>query len=436
MVDVTPGDELLPELPTITQTKRKLIVGLGRLGPGLITGAADDDPSGIATYSQAGAQFGLNMLWPMFVAYPLMAAIQAISARIGRVTGQGLALNLKQMLPPWVVMLLVCSLFVANTINIGADIAAMGAAAQLLAGRGQMFFTIIFSVISLLLQVLVPYQRYVRVLKWLTLVLLAYVAIAFTVKIDWGEVGHRLILPKLYGTSDWVTVLVAVFGTTISPYLFFWQSSEEVEIMEVKDKSPLTETPPPAARRELHRMRYDTLVGMGVSTIIAIFIILTTAVTLNAHGVTDIQTSAQAAQALRPIVGSAAFVTFSLGVIGTGLLAVPVLAGSTGYAVADAFEWPKGLEKSFSECRGFYGVIIISMIVAIGVVFSPLDPIKALFWSAVINGVTAVPIMIAMMLFASRRDDMGVFVATPAQRIFGWIATIVMGCAAIGMFVL
>ena len=436
MADLAPDSEFLPELPSAAHTKRKVLVTFGRLGPGLITGAADDDPSGIATYSQAGAQFGLNMLWPMLFAYPLMVAVQAISARIGRVTGHGLAYNLKQVFPAWAVMLLTASLFVANTINIGADIAAMGAAAQLLVGKGQMIFTIFFAALSLLLQVLIPYKQYVRLLKWLTLVLLAYVAIAFTVKIDWGEVVQRTVLPKLYGTSDWVTVIVAVFGTTISPYLFFWQSSEEVEIMEAKDKSPLADTPPTAARRELHRMGFDTIVGMGVSNLIAIFIILTTAVTLHAHGVTDVQTSAQAAEALRPVVGQWAFTIFSLGVIGTGLLAVPVLAGSTAYAAAETFGWDKGLEKCFGEARAFYSVIIVSMIVAIGVVFSPLDPIKALFWSAVINGVIAVPIMAAMMLLASRRNEMGVFVATPTQRALGWIATAVMAVAAVAMFAL
>ena len=436
MAEPQPIAELLEELPTPTHAKRRFIVGLGRLGPGLITGAADDDPSGIATYSQAGAQFGLNMLWPMLFTYPLMVAVQAISARVGRVTGQGLAHNLKQIFPAWAVVALTASLFVANTINIGADIAAMGASAQLLAGRGQMLFTIGFAALSLLLQILVPYRRYVHMLKWLTLVLLAYVAIVFSVKIDWGEVAHRLFLPKLYGTADWVTVIVAVFGTTISPYLFFWQSSEEVEIMEVKDKPPLTETPPPAARRELKRMGLDTIVGMGVSNLIGLFIILTTAVTLHSHGVTDVQTSAQAAQALRPVVGSAAFVIFSLGVIGTGLLAVPVLAGSTAYAAAETFNWTKGLEKRFTEASAFYAVIIISMLLAILVLFSPLDPIKALFWSAVINGISAVPIMAAMMLLAMRRDEMGVFVATRTQLVLGWAATLAMTAAAVGMFVL
>ncbi|HEV2594398.1 MAG TPA: divalent metal cation transporter [Sphingomicrobium sp.] len=436
MDDQHPLGELMPELPSATHAKRRIIVGLGRLGPGLITGAADDDPSGIATYSQAGAQFGLNMLWPVLFTYPLMVAVQAISARVGRVTGQGLAYNLKQVLPTWAVILLVAALFIANTINIGADIAAMGASAQLLAGRGQMLFTILFAAISLLLQVLVPYQRYVRVLKWLTLVLIAYVAIAFTVKLNWSDVAHGLILPKIYGTSDWITVLVAVFGTTISPYLFFWQSAEEVEIMEVKDKPPLTDAPPPAARHELERMGTDTIVGMGVSNLIAFFIILTAAVSLHQHGITDVQTSAQAAQALRPIVGPWAFVIFSVGVIGTGMLAVPVLAGSTAYAAAETFGWNKGLEKKFAEARSFYGVIILSMVAAIAVLFSPLDPIKALFWSAVINGIIAVPIMAAMMLLASRRDEMGVFVATPLQRTLGWLATSVMACAAIAMFAL
>jgi NRAMP (natural resistance-associated macrophage protein)-like metal ion transporter len=428
--------ELLDELPSATHAKRRLIVGIGRLGPGLITGAADDDPSGIATYSQAGAQFGLNMLWPMLFTYPLMVAVQAISARVGRVTGQGLAYNLRQVFPTWAVALLVLSLFIANTINIGADIAAMGASAQLLVGRGQMMFTIAFAAVSLLLQVLVPYRRYVKGLKWLTLVLFAYVLIAFTVKIDWAAVARGVILPKLYGTPDWITVIVAVFGTTISPYLFFWQSSEEVEIMEVKDKPPLTEAAPPAARHELQRMGIDTFVGMGMSNLIAFFIILTTAVTLHQRGVTDIQTSAQAAQALKPVVGSLAFVIFSLGVIGTGLLAVPVLAGSTAYAASETFDWDKGLEKPFIEARAFYAVIIVSMVIAVGVLFSPLDPIKALFWSAVINGIIAVPILGAMMIVASRRDEMGVFVATLAQRIFGWLATLVMAAAAIGMFVL
>lgn len=429
-------NDILDELPTPTHAKRRFIVGIGRLGPGLITGAADDDPSGIATYSQAGAQFGLNMLWPMLFTYPLMVAVQAISARIGRVTGHGLAHNLRQVFPGWAVVALVLSLFVANTINIGADIAAMGASAQLLVGRGQMLFTIAFAAVSLSLQVLVPYRRYVKGLKWLTLVLFAYVLIAFTVKIDWADVATRAVLPKLYGTSDWVTVVVAIFGTTISPYLFFWQGSEEVEIMEAKDRLPLADASPPAARHELQRIEVDTFVGMGISNLIAFFIILTTAVTLNQRGVTDIQTSAQAAHALRPVVGSWAFVIFSLGVIGTGLLAVPVLAGSTAYAAAETFDWDKGLEKPFSQARGFYGVIIASMVIAVGVLFSPLDPIKALFWSAVINGIIAVPILGAMMVLASRRDEMGVFVATRAQRIFGWLATAVMAGAAVGMFAL
>ena len=421
---------------SVTHARRKMVVGVGRLGPGLVTGAADDDPSGIATYSQAGAQFGLNMLWPIIFTYPLMVAVQSICARVGRVTGKGLARNLREIFPTWAVALLTFSLFVANTINIGADIAAMGAAAQLLIGTGQLAFAIALAAVSLLLQIFVPYHAYVRILKWLTLVLFAYVAVVFAVRIEWAEVVHRLFLPKLYGTAEWITVIVAVFGTTISPYLFFWQSSEEVEEMEVKDKPPLPELPPQAARRELGRIETDTFVGMAISNLIAFFIILTTAVTLNQNGITDIQTSAQAAEALRPIAGSMAFGIFSIGVIGTGLLAVPVLAGSTAYAVAETFGWEHGLEKSFGEAPHFYGAIIVSMVVAIGAVFSPLDPIKALFWSAVLNGTIAVPILGAMMVLASRRDEMGVFVATRAQRVFGWAATIVMAVAASAMFLL
>jgi len=420
---------------TGTRLKRLTQVALGRLGPGLITGAADDDPSGIATYSQAGAHFGLDMLLPMLFTYPLMVAVQAISARVGRVTGTGLASSLAQVFPRPIGIVLVAALFIANTINIGADIAAMGAAAQLLAGWGQVLFAVMFALLSGALQILVSYRRYAKGMKWLTLVLLSYVAIAFTVQITWADVFHSLFLPHMYWSSAWVTVIVAVFGTTISPYLFFWQSSEEVEIMDLKNKVPLTEEPR-AARRELNRMGADTFVGMGVSNLIAFFIILTTALTLHNRGITDIQTSTQAAQALRPIVGNLAFVVFSLGVIGTGLLAVPVLAGSTAYAAAETFGWSGGLEKSWGEAPAFYGVIVASMVLAIAVIFSPLDPIKALFWSAVLNGVISVPILFAMMLIASRRDEMGVFVATRSQRVLGWATTLVMGAAVVAMLVL
>lgn len=419
-----------------TRARRRLRLGVRTLGPGLITGAADDDPSGIATYSQAGAQFGLNSLWTMFFTYPLMVAVQEISARIGRVTGNGLAANLMCIIPQWAVAMLVASLFVANTINIGADLAAMGAAAELLAGGGAIAFSIAAAAISLLLQVLVPYHVYVHYLKWLTLVLFAYVGVIFAVEIDWAEVATRIVAPQVQASPEWVTVIVAVFGTTISPYLFFWQTSEEVEDMEMRNQPDLNHMSPRAARRQLDRMAWDTFAGMAISNLIAFFIILTTAVTLNASGVTDIQTSAQAAEALRPVAGQFAFLLFSLGIIGTGFLAVPVLAGSSAYAAAETLGKPAGLEKRVDQAKFFYGVLIAGTLLGLLALFSPLDPIKMLFWSAVINGVISVPILIAMMLVGRRHRQMGVFVATPAQRIFGWAATLVMTAAVVSMFVL
>jgi NRAMP (natural resistance-associated macrophage protein)-like metal ion transporter len=413
------------------EAPRKLVKALG---PGLITGAADDDPSGIATYSQAGAQFGLNMLWAVAFTYPLMVAIQLIAARIGRVTGAGLAANLVEVFPRPVVGALVALLFVANTINIGADIAAMGAAAQLMAGGGAKLFTVLLAAASLLLQLFAPYHRYVRVLKWLTLALFAYVGVVFTVHIHWGAVLTRMVLPDIDLNGPTLTMIVAVFGTTISPYLFFWQSSEEVEDLEANHDPDLLHEAPLKAHRELRRIRFDTFVGMFFSNMVAFFIILTAAVTLHAAGKTDIQTSAQAAEALRPIAGPLAFGLFSLGIVGTGLLAVPVLAGSSAYALAEIFGWKTGLENPPSQARGFYGVIIAAMVLALAVVFSPLDPIKALFWSAVLNGVISVPIMAAMMVVGSRRHEMGRYVATTAQVVFGWAATCAMALAVVAMF--
>jgi NRAMP (natural resistance-associated macrophage protein)-like metal ion transporter len=405
-----------------------------RLGPGLITGAADDDPSGVATYSQAGAQLGLHMLWTVVLTYPLMVAIQLISARIGRVTGSGLAAAMGKVLPVQLVGVLVALLFVANTVNIGADIAAMGAAAQLVTGVNEKAFTVGVALASLGLQLFVPYHRYVHFLKWLTLALFAYVGVIFTVHIDWAEVFTRTFLPHFKLTGAAITVIVALFGTTISPYLFFWQSSEEVEELEAKHEHDLLHTSPAKAKRELTRIRWDTFVGMAFSNLIAFFIILTTAVTLHAAGKTDIQTSADAAMALRPIAGPIAFHLFSLGIIGTGLLAVPVLAGSSAYAIAESWGWKMGLEHEPWEAPGFYAVIAAAMLLAIGVVFSPLDPIKALFWSAVLNGVISVPIMAGMMIVGSRRHEMGRFAATLWQRVFGWAATAVMAVAVIAMF--
>jgi NRAMP (natural resistance-associated macrophage protein)-like metal ion transporter len=415
--------------------RRAFKLGLDSLGPGLITGAADDDPSGIATYSQAGAHFGPNMLWTVVFTYPLMVAMQVISARVGRVTGKGLAANLVEILPQSVIVALALLLFVANTINIGADVAAMGAAAQLLSGWSAVPFTLAAAAVSLLLQVFVPYHRYVRFLKWSTLVLFAYVGVVFSVRIDWSDTATRLVLPKIDFSSEWVTMVVALFGTTISPYLFFWQTSEEVEDMELNHQRDLKHVGREKARRELRRMNIDTFTGMAISNLIAFFIILTTAVTLYRSGATDIQTSAQAAEALRPIAGPLAFLLFSIGIIGTGFLAMPVLAGSAGYAMAEAFGLPKGLEKKPSEARTFYGVIAAAMVIATGAIFMPVDPIRMLFWSAVINGVISVPIMGAMMILARRHRQMGSYVAAAWQRVLGWAATLAMGAAVVAMFV-
>jgi NRAMP (natural resistance-associated macrophage protein)-like metal ion transporter len=408
---------------------------LQRLGPGLITGAADDDPSGIATYSQAGAAYGLNMLWTVVFAYPLMTAVQVICARIGRVTGKGLASNLVEVFPRWLVTGLVALLFVANIINIGADLAAMGAAAQLLAGGGARLFTIAFALMSLGLQVFVPYHRYVRFLKWMTLALFAYVGVVFTVHIDWGEVVARTLFPHLKG-SEAIVVVVAVFGTTISPYLFFWESAEEVEEGKVDPVAggALLEHPE-RAPDHLQRIWWDNVIGMGVSDLIAFFIILTTAVALHANGVTDIQTSEQAAAALKPIAGPFAFLLFSLGIVGTGLLAIPVLAGSAGYAVGELRGWSGGLESKPLEAIGFYSVIAAAMLLGLALTWSGVDPIKALFWSAVVNGVISVPILAAMMVVARRRAQMGQFISGPALTVLGWIATVVMAGAVAAMAV-
>src|SRR5471030_3199389 len=405
-----------------------------KLGPGLITGAADDDPSGIATYSQAGAQFGLNTLWTLFFTFPLMVGIQIISAKIGRVSGHGLATNIRKHYPRPFLYSIVALLMFANTVNIAADIAAMGAALKLLIGGSPHFYAVGFGVVSLLLQVFIPYKRYVQVLKWLTLVLLAYVGIMFAVHIPWAEVIHRTLWPRMSWKPEYIIMVVAIFGTTISPYLFFWQASQEVEDMEADPKAQSLIDAPNQARANFTRINMDTMVGMGISNIIAFFIMLTTAVTLNMHGNTDIQTSAQAASALRPIAGEFAFWLFSAGIIGTGMLAVPVLAGSAAYAVSGTFSWDNSLAAKPKADKAFYGIISAATLLGVAICFAPIDPIKALFWSAVINCVIAVPIMFIMMLMASRKDIMGTFVIHLGLRILGWCCSIAMALVVIAMF--
>ena len=378
--------------------------------------------------------FGLNMLWTIVATFPLMAAIQSVSARIGRVTGQGLASNIKQTFPPVVLNVLVGLLFFTNTLNIAADIAAMGQASALVLGFGEHGFALMFGVLSLMLQVLMPYHRYVRVLKWLTLSLFSYVAVVMTVQVPWLEVAARTVWPHLTWNRDTLTMVVAVFGTTISPYMFFWQSSQEVEDLDAAPLDHDLRTHPEEAPAQLRRIGLDTYVGMAFSNLISMAIILAAAVALHDQGIDKIETAAQAAMALRPVAGEAAFLLFSLGIIGTGLLAVPVLAGSAAYAIAEARGWPEGLERKAYEARGFYGVIAAAMILGVALGFSPIDPIKALYWSAVVNGVISVPIMAAMMVVATNRKRMGAFVATPGQRIFGWAATVIMAVAVTAMF--
>jgi len=404
------------------------------LGPGLITGASDDDPSGIATYSQAGAQFGYDLGWTLLLSFPLMCAIQEISARIGRVTGRGIAGNLKRHYPVAVVYGLVTLLLAANTINLGADLGAMGASLKLVIGGPALLYVALFGLLSILLEVFVRYSRYVSVLKWLSVCLFAYVGVALVVHVPWATVAQRLVLPRLSFKVDYLTTVVAVLGTTISPYLFFWQAEEEVdEVKERRDARPL-ERAPEQAKGEFHRIRIDTYLGMAFSNLVALAIVVATAATLNAHGVTNIQTSSQAAEALRPIAGPLVFVVFALGVVGTGLLAVPVLAGSAAYAVGETFGWHVGLARKLNRAKAFYAIIAAATVIGVAMNFSTIDPIKALFWSAVINGVVAVPVMVMMMLLANRKDAMGDFTLTLPLRIMGWVATLAMAIAAIGMF--
>jgi NRAMP (natural resistance-associated macrophage protein)-like metal ion transporter len=405
------------------------------MGPGLITGASDDDPSGIATYSQAGAQFGYDLGWTLLFSWPLMCAIQEISARIGRVTGRGLAGNLKRYFPHWILYVLVGLLVVANVINLGADLGAMGAAMKLLIPGDQVLYAAGFGVLSLLLEVFVRYSRYASVLKWLTLSLFAYFGVVAMSHVPWGSVGARIIKPHISLKGDYLTVVVAVLGTTISPYLFFWQASEEVEDLRERAGAKPLDRDPGQAKAEFGRIRWDTYIGMGLSNIVALAIVISTAATLNAHGVTNIQTSADAAKALEPIAGPFAFLIFALGIVGTGMLAIPVLAGSAAYAVGETFGFHVGLARKLHRAKLFYAVIAVATLVGVGLNFTPIDPVKALFWSAVVNGVVAVPVMAMMMLMGVRKAVMAEFTLPPYLIAIGWIATAAMALAAVGMFV-
>lgn len=407
---------------------------LRNLGPGLITGASDDDPSGIATYSQTGAQFGLGMLWVMLFSYPLMEAVQEISALIGRVTGHGIAGNMRRYYPAWIMYLLVGLMLIANIANLGADIGAMGSALKLLIGGPALLYSAAFALLSVGLQVFVTYTKYARVLKWLTVSLLAYVGVVFAVHIDWAQVARHTFLPSISLKTAYLTTLIAVLGTTISPYLFFWQASEEAEEEKVTPGDQPLKRAPKQASAQMRRIRIDTFVGMGFSNLVAFFIILTAAVTLHQKGVTDINTAADAAKALEPIAGKFAFFLFAAGIIGTGLLAIPVLAGSAAYGVGEALKWPIGLEHKPLKAKGFYGVLAVSTLLGLAMNFTKIDPIKALFWSAVINGVVAAPMMIMLMLMSRNPRVMGKFTVSKRLQIVGWIATFVMILAAVGLF--
>jgi len=414
--------------PAPPPQKRKLR-WLREFGPGLITGASDDDPSGIATYSQAGAQLGYSPSWVMLVAYPLMAAIQEISARIGRTSGRGVAANIRRYYPPWISRLVVAALCIANTINIGADLGAMGDAVRLLVGGPVLLYTLIFGVLCASLQILMPYARYVAILKWLALSLFGYFATLAMVHVPWSEVLRGLLVPTLTTDAHFWSTMVAVLGTTISPYLFFWQSSQEVEeIAAVPEREALVRKPR-QANSAIERIRIDTYTGMAFSNLVALAIMITTAATLHASNITNIDTAAQAAASLQPLAGRFAAALFAMGIISTGLLAVPVLAGSLAYAVAEIRGWPLGLARLPSRAKAFYATIAAATLGGALLNFSPVSPIKALYWAAVINGLVAVPVMVIMMLLSRDPRVMDKFRIKGWLRALGWIATLVMAGA-------
>ncbi len=403
------------------------------LGPGLITGAADDDPSGIATYTQGGAQFGYAVAWTVLLTYPLMVGIQLASARIGRVTGRGLTENFARQFPRGMVYVLIFLLVVANTINLGADISAMADAANLISGWDAKWLALGFGAVSLVLQVFMPYARYVRVLKWLTLAVFSYVGVAFAVHVDWWAAARETLLPHMSWSRDYATTIVAILGTTISPYLFFWQAAQEVEeIRRVPEDKPLR-TAPEQIKGQLGRIKLDTYVGMGVSNLVALFMIVAAAATLHAQGKVHIESSTQAAQALLPIAGRFAYLLFAAGIIGTGLLALPVLAGSAADAVASLRGWRKGLDQPLGRATAFYGVLAAAMGIGVLISLAGFNPIKALYWAAVINAVISVPIMIAVMLTASNEKLMVGITIHLKWKVLGWAATVAMLAATLVM---
>ena len=406
---------------------------LSRLGPGLVTGAADDDPSGIGTHSQVGAQFGYGLSWTFLFSFPLMVAIQEVAAEIGRVTGAGIARNMRRHYPRPLLVLMVGLLLIANIVNLGADLAAMGAAVALLIGGPIGLYTLLFGVFCIIVEVALSYERYASVLKWATLSLFAYVAVVVVAQVPWGEALTSLVVPRIEWTGAYATAVVAILGTTISPYLFFWQAGQEIEEQKRHKGKPLCITPKDAGP-ELKRIRIDTLTGMAFSSIVSLAIVFATAATLHANGIRDIETSAQAAEALRPIAGNFAFALFALGIIGTGLLAVPVLAGSAAYAVTEMFGIAGSLDAKPTKARLFYGTISVTTMLGVSLQYVGIDPARALYWAAVVNGVLAAPLMVMMMLIVRNPRAMGRLTLGRRATITGWIATGVMAVATIVFF--
>jgi len=402
-----------------------------RLGPGLITGAADDDPSGIATYAQAGAHFGFGLGWTLLLSYPLMVAIQAICARIGRTTGRGIAANLRAHYPAWLVQLIISLLFLANILNLGADLGAMAEAAALMAPLPPWIYVVVFALVCTLGQIFLQHTQYVAALKWLTASLLAYFATLCVIHVSWGEFLKGLVWPHLTLDPHFWLMVVAILGTTISPYLFFWQAAQEVEDTKAEPlREPLLKKPAQAPDA-FQRIRFDTIVGMALSNLVALAIMATAAATLHARGHGDIETAAQAAQALRPLAGEAAAALFALGIIGTGLLSVPVLAGSAAYALGEVRRWPVGLSRPPGKAKAFYSAIAIATLLGALENMVSLKPIQALVWAAVLNGLVAAPIMALIVLLGVRKSTLGEFSISRRLAVAGWVATGVMAAASL-----
>lgn len=406
---------------------------LKALGPGLVTGAADDDPSGIGTHSQVGAEFGYGLAWTFVLSFPLMIVIQIIAAEIGRITGAGIARNLKRHYPRPVLWFMVTLLLIANIVNLGADLSAMGAALKLLAGGSGTLYTLFFGIVCIVLEVGLSYPRYASILKWTTLSLFSYFAVVAVAHVPWPHALRSLVVPELQFNTAYATAFVAILGTTISPYLFFWQAGQEIEEQRRHHAKPLCLTARTAGP-ELRRIRLDTLTGMAFSTIISLAIVYATAATLHANGIHDIETSSQAAEALRPIAGRFAFAMFAIGIIGTGLLAVPILAGSAAYAVTEMAGIAGSLDAKPLSARLFYGTIAATTLAGAALNGVGIDPARALYWTAVVNGILAGPLMVMMMLIVRNPRAMGRLTVSRAQTILGWTATLVMIAASLLFF--